>query len=489
MATYDYDLGVIGAGAAGLTVAAGAAQLGAKVLLIEKDGRLGGDCLHYGCVPSKTLIKTARVYHLIRNAGRFGLPEAAIGPVDFRAVAERIRGVIATIQAHDSEERFCGLGARVVYGEPRFVDEHVVDWGEGRASAAKWVLSTGSSPAVPEVEGLAAAGYWTNRDIFSLTALPASLVVLGGGPVAVEMAQAFCRLGSRVTVVQRSGRILSREDADMAEAVRAALAAEGVQFVLGAKVLEVRQSGGVKEVVVEQGGETRVVRGEGLLVAMGRRANVTGLKLENAGVEVGKKGVTVDERLRTSAKHIYAAGDVTGEYQFTHAAGYEGGVVVANAVFRLPRKVDYTWLPWCTYVDPELASIGMNETRAREAGLEVTVVAEEFTGNDRALAEGESAGRLKLVLDGKGHPLGVQIFGLHAGELLGEWSAVLAGGVKLTGLAGAVHAYPTLAEISKRAAGRYLGEKIFSDKVRKILHLLFQTKGRACAPAGEPGKG
>ncbi len=482
MATYDYDLGVIGGGAAGLTVAAGAAQLGARVLLVEKDGRLGGDCLHYGCVPSKTLIKTARVYHLVRNARRYGLPEASVGPVEFRAVAERIRGVIATIQRHDSEERFCGLGVRVAYGEPGFVDEHEVSWGQGRASAAKWVLATGSSPAVPEVPGLREAGYLTNRELFSLGALPASLVVLGGGPIAIEMAQAFCRLGSRVTVVQRSGQILSREDRDMAEAVQAALEGEGVSFLLEASVKEVRRAGGLKEVVVVRAGREEVVRAADILVALGRRANVEGLRLENAGVAVGKKGVTVDARLRTSAKHIFAAGDVTGEHQFTHAAGYEGGVVVANAVFRLPRKADYTWLPWCTYADPELASIGLNESRAHAAGHEIRVVTEEFRGNDRALAEGESAGKLKLVLDEKERPLGVQILGLHAGELLGEWSAVLSGGVKLTGLAGAVHAYPTLAEISKRVAGTYLSDKIFSDKVRKILHLLFQTKGRACGP-------
>jgi pyruvate/2-oxoglutarate dehydrogenase complex dihydrolipoamide dehydrogenase (E3) component len=262
-----------------------------------------------------------------------------------------------------------------------------------------------------------------------------------------------------------------------------------VSFLLETAVKEVRRAGGLKEVVVVRAGREEAVRAADILVALGRRANMEGLRLENAGVAVGKKGVTVDARLRTSARHIFAAGDVTGEHQFTHAAGYEGGVVVANAVFRLPRKADYTWLPWCTYADPELASIGLNESRAHAAGHEVRVVTEEFRGNDRALAEGESGGKLKLVLDEKERPLGVQILGLHAGELLGEWSAVLSGGVKLTSLAGAVHAYPTLSEISKRVDGTYLSDKIFSDKVRKILHLLFQTKGRACGPGEGAGKG
>ncbi|MBU2549760.1 MAG: FAD-dependent oxidoreductase [Proteobacteria bacterium] len=482
---YDFDLGIIGAGAAGLTVAAGAAQLGAKTLLVEKEPRLGGDCLHHGCVPSKTLIKTARVRHLLRRSEAFGLPPVDAGPVDFSRVADRIRQVISTIQAHDSVERFCGLGARVEFGTPVFTDEHAVRLDGRTVSARNWVLATGSSPSVPPVKGLDRTEYLTNKNLFSLPRLPGSMIVLGGGPIAIEMAQAFNRLGTEVTVVQRSGRVLSREDPDMADEVMAVLAGEGVRFRLGASLVEVREAGSMKEVVVrDSDGRESVLRAEQVLAALGRRANTAGLGLEEIGVEVEKGAVKVDNRLRTSHKHIFAAGDVTGAYQFTHAAGYEGGIVVANAVFRLPRRTDYKWLPWCTYTDPELASIGFNETRAREAGLEYSVWEEAFRDNDRGLTEGEAGGRVKMTLDAREKPIGVQILGLHAGDLLTEWVAALNGGLRLATLAAAVHPYPTLGEINKRLAGRLISKKIFSDRVRKGLKLFFHLKGRACELPG-----
>jgi pyruvate/2-oxoglutarate dehydrogenase complex dihydrolipoamide dehydrogenase (E3) component len=483
MPSYDYDLGILGGGAAGLTVAAGAARLGVKTLLVEKEPYLGGDCLHFGCVPSKTLIHTAKVRHLMASAGKFGLPGVDLPPVDFRQVAGRIRSVIAAIQPHDSPERFCSLGAQVEFGSPSFADEHVVDLGGKRISAARWVVATGSSAAVPALPGLADVPYLTNREIFFLDHLPASLLVLGGGPIAVEMAQSFARLGSRVTVLQRSSQIMSREDPDLAAIVQARMEAEGVVFHLGAELVSARRAGDQAEVVFkDSAGRERSVRADKLLVALGRRANLDGLCLDNAGVEHSVRGIVVDSRLRTSQKHIYAAGDVTGEHQFTHAAGYEGGIVVSNAVFKLPRKVDYTWLPHCTYSDPELAGMGLNERAAKKAGIECRAWREEFKTNDRSLAEGCDFGVLKLLVDRKEKPIGVQICGPHAGELLAEWVAVAAGKVKLSTLAGAVHPYPTLAEISKRVAGDLLARKIFSDTVRKGLKLFFDYKGRACTP-------
>ena len=479
MATYDYDLGVIGAGSAGLTVTAGAAQLGVKTLLIEKEPELGGDCLHYGCVPSKTLIRTAEAYHTAKNLAAYGLPAAQVGPVDFSQVRARIRGVIEKILVHDSPERFCKLGAQVEFGEASFVDEHVVDLGGKRISAAKWVVSTGSTASAPPIEGLAETPYITNREIFYLDTLPESLIVLGGGPIAIEMAQAFARLGSKVQVVQRSAQILSKEDKDMADAVQGFLEAEGVTFHTGATTKRVRDAGGMREVVIEQNGAEKTLSAHTLLVALGRKSEVNTLGLDNAGVKLAKRGIEVDARMRTSQDHIYACGDCTGAYQFTHAAGYEGGIVVSNAVFRLPRKADYTWLPWCTYCQPELANIGMNEKRAEAAGLDYEVRVQEFSANDRALAEGEGRGKLKLILS-KGAPVGVQILGPSAGELLAEWSALLNGKVKLSSLAGEVHAYPTLAEINKRVAGDIVGEKIFSDSVKKTLKFFFNYKGRAC---------
>ncbi len=485
MTTYDFDIGIIGGGAAGLTVAAGAAQLGARTLLVEREPRLGGDCLHYGCVPSKTLIRTARVYHTIRQAERFGLPRAETGPVDFKKVAARIQQVINEIQQHDSVERFCSLGARVEFGEASFRDEHAISLNGRTVSARSWVIATGSSPAIPQVPGLAQVSYLTNREIFSLEELPASLIVLGGGPIAVEMAQAFARLGSEVHLVQRSAQILSREDRDMADLAMATLQAEGVVFHLESRLLEVREQNGRKEVVLAQGEATKTVRAAALLVALGRSPNINGLNLEAIGVEAGRSGIPVDRRQRTSHKHIYAAGDVTGRFQFTHAAGYEGGIVVANAVFHLPRRADHTLLPWCTYIDPELASIGMNEKRALDAGITPTVLVEEFADNDRFRTEGGSSGRLKLLLGAGQKPIGVQILGPHAGELIGEWVAALAGKLSLATISGAIHPYPTLVEINKRAVSSFLGNKIFSEKVRKGLTFFFNYKGRACEMADD----
>ena len=481
MANFDYDIGIIGGGAAGLTVASGAAQLGAKSLLVEKEEALGGDCLHYGCVPSKTLIRTAHVYHLMKSAPAFGLPAVDPPPVDYARVAGRIRSVIDTIQEHDSEERFCSLGAKVRFGSPQFVDDHAVQLDGETVSAKNWVIATGSSAAVPPIEGLDNTPYITNREIFSLDRLPESLLILGGGPIGIEMAQAFSRLGTKVSVIERADQVLGKEDPDMAEAVSEALRAEGVAFHLNTAVTAARDLGAEREVTLrDAAGRTSTLKGELLLVALGRRPNIDDLALDKAGVEAGRGGIVVDNRMRTSRKHIYAAGDCNGGYQFTHAAGYEGGIVVSNAIIHLPRKADYTWMPWCTYTDPELASIGMNEKTARDAGIEPKIFTEPFENNDRSLAEAERVGRIKLVLDEKEKPLGVQIFGPQAGELIGEWVAALAGNVKLSTLAGAVHPYPTIGEINKKVVGNVFSPKIFSDTVKKGLKFFFNLKGRAC---------
>ncbi len=481
MTSYDYDIGIIGGGAAGLTVASGAARLGAKTLLVEKENALGGDCLHYGCVPSKTLIRTARVRHLMAHPADFGLPPMPLPPVDFREVAKRIQAVIATIQQHDSAERFCSLGARVLFGQAEFSDAHTIRL-NGKTHAAKyWVIASGSSAAVPPIEGLQRTPYITNREIFALDHLPASMIVLGAGPIGIEMSQAFSRLGTRVTVVDMAGQILGKEDRDMAGGVMAVLQAEGVVFHLNSAVVSTRDLGNQREVLIKAAdGQQAALRAEALLVAIGRVPNTGGLGLDKIGVKFDRSGVQVDNRLRTSLKHIYAAGDVIGGLQFTHAAGYEGGIVVSNAVFHLPRKVDYTWLPWCTYTDPELASIGMNEKAAVAAGIDYTRWEEPFADNDRSLAEGQGVGKIKMILDGKQKPIGVQILGPHAGELLNEWVAALNGKVKLSTLASAVHPYPTLGEISRKVVGSYFSPKIFSPTVKKSLKLFFHLKGRAC---------
>jgi pyruvate/2-oxoglutarate dehydrogenase complex dihydrolipoamide dehydrogenase (E3) component len=478
---FDFDIGIIGGGAAGLTVASGSAQLGAKTLLVEKEKELGGDCLHYGCVPSKTLIKSAHVYHLMKHAADYGLPSVEVPAVDFSRVSDRIRGVIATIQKHDSQERFCGLGAQVTFGDATFVDEHSIDLDGKRYSAKNWVIATGSSPVAPPIPGLADTPHLTNKEIFYLDHLPTSMIVLGAGPIGIEMSQAFNRFGTKVVVVDRADQILIKEDRDMADTVKEVLSAEGVRFYLEAAIESVKDLGDRKQVLItDSEGKSVKLNAEAILVAMGRGANTQGLGLESIGVDFNRTGIKVDHRLRTSRKHIFAAGDVNGGFQFTHAAGYEGGIVVSNAIFRLPRKVDYTFLPWCTYTEPELASIGMNEKSAADAGIETRVWEEEFKDNDRSLAEGQKTGRIKLIVDSKEKPIGVQIVGPRAGDLVSEWVATLNGKVKLSTIAGAIHPYPTIGEINKKVVGSLFAPKIFSEKVQKGLKFIFNLKGRAC---------
>ncbi|MDD5760058.1 MAG: FAD-dependent oxidoreductase [Desulfobulbaceae bacterium] len=481
MTYYDYDIGIIGGGAAGLTVASGAAQLGAKTLLIEKEAALGGDCLHYGCVPSKTLIKTAHVYHLMKTGPAFGLPAITPPPVDFKHISTRIKSVIGTIQKHDSVERFCQLGAKVEFGTPQFTDEHAIRLAGKSISARTWLIATGSSSTIPPVDGLDKTPYLTNRDIFSLDKLPNSMISLGAGPIAIEMAQAFGRLGTEVTVIQRSGQILSKEDKDLADIVQHVLEEEGICFQMNASVVNTRDLGHERQVVIQKStGETVTLRAEAVFVAMGRTPNTAGLGLEKIDIPFNQQGVMVNKYLKTSHSHIYAAGDVIGGYQFTHVAGYEGGVVLSNAIFHLPKRVNYTHVPWCTYTHPELASIGMNEKRAKSAGIDYSVWSEEFASNDRGLAEGDAVGRIKLLLDHKEKPIGVQILGAHAGDLLSEWVAIMSGGLGLSKIASAIHPYPTLGEINKKVVGSIFSKKIFSATVRKGLKFFFNFKGRTC---------
>ena len=481
MTDYDYDIGIIGGGAGGLTVAAGAAQLGARTILIEKEKELGGDCLHFGCVPSKTLIKSAHVYHLMKNAKKFGLPQVSPPPVNFRNISARIKSVISTIQQHDSEERFCSLGARVEFGQPYFTDAHAVRLNGNTHTAKNWIIASGSSADIPPIKGLDKTPFITNREIFYLDQLPKSMIVMGAGPVGIEMAQAFNRFGTAVTVVGRAPQILPKDDPDLTDEVMDILSAEGVKFYTSYSIEAVSDLGHQRQVTLKgKTGNTLSLKAQMLLVALGRAANVEGLGLDTIGIEHDRHGIKVDQRMRTNHKHIYAVGDVNGGFQFTHAAGYEGGIVISNAIFRLPRKADYTYMPWCTYTDPPLGNIGMTEKMARTAGVNYTVWTEEFKGNDRSQAEGEKKGKIKMILNEKEKPIGVQILGSHAGDLLAEWVAVLNGKVKLATLAAAVHPYPTIGEINKRVAGNFFSPKIFSKKMQKGLKFFFHLKGRAC---------
>jgi pyruvate/2-oxoglutarate dehydrogenase complex dihydrolipoamide dehydrogenase (E3) component len=389
--------------------------------------------------------------------------------------------VIKDIQHHDSVERFCGLGAQVEFGHPNFTDEHAIRLNGKNYTAKVWVIASGSSAFIPPIKGLEKTPYITNREIFYLDHLPKSMIILGAGPIGVEMSQAFNRLGTVVTVVDMAPQILPKDDQDLADTVMETLSSEGVKFYLNHTIETVSDLGKERKVTIKhKDGSTVSLVADTLLIALGRIANVEELGLEAIGVEHDRRGIKVDQRMRTNHKHIYAVGDVNGGFQFTHTAGYEGGIVVSNAIFRLPRKADYTYLPWCTFTDPPLGNIGMNEAMAKAAGMGYTVWTEEFKDNDRSVAEGQKNGKIRMLLNEKEKPIGVQILGAHAGDLLAEWVAVLNGKVKLSTLAAAVHPYPTVGEINKRVAGKFLSPKIFSEKVQKGLKFFFQLKGRAC---------
>ncbi len=467
MARMDTDICIIGAGSAGLSVASGAVQMGARVVLIEQ-GEMGGDCLNAGCVPSKALIAAARHAHAMRSGAAFGI--APVEPeVDFAAVKDHVARVIATIAPVDSQARFEGLGVRVIRAHARFTDPGTVEAGGQRIRARRFVIATGSRPLVPDIPGLDAVPYLTNETIFVQRERPDHLLIVGGGPIGMEMAQAHRRLGCRVTVIERT-RAFGKDDPETAAIVLATLRAEGVEVLEDAPVARIGGSAGA--VVVEiQGG--RRVTGTHLLLAVGRRVVLGDMGLDAAEVDHTEKGVTVDAHLRSSNRRVYAAGDAAGGLQFTHVASYHASLLVRQLVLALPASVSRAHIPWATYTDPELAQVGPTEAQAHKtwgSRLEVQRVA--FEHNDRAQAERRTDGLLKLmVVDGR--PIGASIAGAHAGELIGLWAMAIAARVKLSGVSGTVLPYPTLNEVSKRAAGAHFTPMLFeSPLVKRIVGLI-----------------
>jgi pyruvate/2-oxoglutarate dehydrogenase complex dihydrolipoamide dehydrogenase (E3) component len=469
MSTDRQDLVVIGGGAGGLVVASGAAQLGLKVTLIEKEPRLGGDCLHYGCVPSKSLIHAARVASLQRRGAEFGL--ASFDTVaDLGKVNGYVQRVIAHIQQHDDPERLRAYGCNVIFGAPRFVDAHTLAINGQTLRGRRFVIATGSRPAIPAIEGLADTGYITHLDLFSLTALPPRLAVLGGGPIGIELAQAMARLGSRVTLVELAGQILAREDPEIVALLRARLEAEGVTIHTNTAIRRVTRDGGTKRVEGRHAHDERpfsLVVDE-ILVATGRRPNVEGVGLEAAGVKYTARGIGADRRMRTSARHIYACGDVCGPYPYTHMAEYQAGIVIANAVFRLPKRADYRVVPWVTFTDPELARVGLTESEALAQGRTPTLLRFPFKDVDRALIESETDGIVKLVVH-KGRILGASILGPHAGELLHEIVLAMKLGARIGSLSSMIHAYPTLSQALRRAVNTGYAPRLFSPAARRLV--------------------
>ena len=469
MAQQSFDLAIIGGGSGGLSVAAGAAQLGAKVALIEKS-KMGGDCLNYGCVPSKALIAAGEAAEAVRTAGRFGVnghePE-----IDFAKVHAHIQGVIAAIAPHDSVERFRKLGCTVIEAAGKFVGPTELEAGGQRLTARRFVVATGSAPFVPPISGIKDVKTYSNETIFDLTEAPGHLIVVGGGPIGIEMAQAHRRLGCKVTVIEAFS-IMPKDDPEAVAIVRERLFAEGLEVIEGAKVEGVSQDGNGVAVSVSRNGKSQTVTGTHLLVAAGRRPRVNDLGLDAAGVDFSPKGIEVDARLRSTNKRIFAIGDVAGGYQFTHMAGYHAGIVVRNALFNIPAKVDYKAVPWVTYTDPELAQVGKLLTEAQKTDAAATATVWQLTENDRAQAERATEGFIKVVTSGRGRIIGATIVGRHAGELILPWVLAVQKSMTMRDMTGIIAPYPTLSEVSKRVAGAYFTPTLFSERTRAVVRFM-----------------
>lgn len=458
--SFDRNLIVIGAGAAGLVSSYIAAAVKAKVTLIEKHA-MGGDCLNTGCVPSKALIRSAKYAGHLRRAEEFGFTGVS-GRPDFAKVMARVHDTVKAIEPNDSIERYTGLGVECIQGEARFIDPWTVEVNGQRLTARGIVIATGARPFVPPIPGLAEAGYLTSDTLWDLTELPQRLIVLGGGPIGCELTQAFARLGSQVTQVEMLPRLMSREDADVSALVEARFKAEGVDVRVNTKAVRVEQDGRDKRLVVEHEGAEQAIAFDQILVAVGRSARLTGFGLEEIGVKTGRT-VEVNEFLQTNFPHIFACGDVAGPYQFTHTASHMAWYAAVNSLFAPllmlrggPFKVDYSVIPWATFTEPEVARVGLSETEAREKGIPFEVARYALEELDRAIADGEAHGFIKvLTVPGKDKILGVTLVGEHAGDLIAEYVLAMKQGIGLNKLLGTIHIYPTLAEANKYVAGQW----------------------------------
>lgn len=472
-----YDLIVIGGGSAGLVAAGGAASLGARVALIEKNA-LGGDCLYTGCVPSKTLIKSARFAHQLKRAADFGFQISNYGFQNrsFSSITDRVRSVIEIIEHHDAPEVFEAMGAEIIFGSPHFLNSNEIEIAlknsaeTKKLKAKRFCIATGSRPFVPPIEGLSETGFITNEEVFQLKELPESLIVLGAGAIGLELGQSFARFGAKVIVVEMADRVLIKEDAEISDAMEKTLRGEDIEILLETKAVRARKdANGEKILVVESGGREFEIAAAEILVAVGRQPNIEGLNLEKAGVEYDKKQIKTDGNLRTSAKNIFAAGDVTGHFQFTHTADYEAQIVIQNAFVPFPfkKKTDFRVVPWATFTEPEVARVGLTETEAKEKfGSKIKIYKVQFTENDRAQTESEAQGFAKIILY-KNKIVGAHIVGAHAGELIHEFVLAITHNLSLAALNKAIHVYPTFSKITQAAATEQTLETLKSPLVRK----------------------
>jgi pyruvate/2-oxoglutarate dehydrogenase complex dihydrolipoamide dehydrogenase (E3) component len=463
------DICIIGAGSGGLAVAAGAAQLGARTVLVER-AKMGGECLNSGCVPSKALLAAGRMAARAADGPAFGVEFGAVR-IDAARVHAHVQGVIAAIAPFDSVERFESLGVTVIRASARFVGPAEIEAGDTRIKARRFVIATGSLPQVPPIAGLAEAPYLTNETIFDLDVAPAHLIVIGGGPLGVEMAEAHRRLGSRVTLLEVRS-ILARDDAELVGVIRSRLTAAGVSVREGVEIGAVDAGkAGLAVTWTENGTESRV-EGSHLLVATGRRPAVDGLELSAAGITLSEQGIAVDARLRTHNRRVFAIGDVIGGNRFTHVAGYQAGIVIRNALFRIPSRADSRCIPRVTYTDPELAQVGITEAEAAAARLAFRVLRWSYRDNDRAQAEHVTDGLVKVIVGPRGHILGAGIVGAAAGELIQVWVLAISRRLTIGSIATMIVPYPTLGEISKRAAGTFFTPALFGKRSRWLVRFL-----------------
>jgi len=441
--------------------------MGADVVLLEGH-KMGGDCLNYGCVPSKSLIASAKAAYGQAHTSAFGVADQ-VPQVDYAAAMEHVAEVVASIAPMDSQERFEGFGVRVIREFGAFISPTQVKAGDHMITARRVVIASGSSPLVPPIPGLSNVPFVTNETLFDQRGKPDHLLIIGGGPIGMEMAQAHVRLGCKVTVIEGQ-RALGKDDPELAKVVLDSLRDEGVEIAEGAMVSAVRGQGGAIEVATQTGS---TFKGSHLLMAVGRKANTDSLNLAAAGIETSRSGIQVDDQLRTSNKKVYAIGDVAGGMQFTHVAGYQAGVIIRSALFGLPSKAKTSHIPWVTYTDPELAQVGLTELQARDIhGVKLEVVRFDYHHNDRALAERQTKGFIKVMVV-KGRPVGASIVGHQAGELITTWSLALANGLKMGQIAAMVAPYPTIGEINKRVAGAYFSPRLFdSQNVKRAVRFV-----------------
>ncbi|MBI3580485.1 MAG: FAD-dependent oxidoreductase [Nitrospinae bacterium] len=468
MGGYDYDLIILGGGAAGFVAAKVARGFGKSVAMVEK-GRLGGECTNFGCIPSKTLIRAARAVHEVRNIERFGLRVEGPVVLDTKNVMRHVRSTVQKVYDTHLPASFEALGINLYFGAPRFLDNHRVQVGEKTFSGGKFILATGASPSVPPITGINDVPFLTNNTIFGMEELPGSLIVLGGGPIGVELASAFNRLGVKTTVVEALDSILFREDRELAGMLAQRLRSEGLQILTSAKVVRASNKSGSISITLEGGGTKELVA-EALLVASGRRPNTEGLDLEKAGVRHDAGGVVVNDGLQTSAKNIYACGDVTGPYRFSHMSEYQAVIACRNAFLPFKKRVDYTNVIWATFTDPELAHAGLTEEEARALhGDAVRVLRHEYGNSDKARTESEEFGRSKIILDGRGNVLGAHILGANASDVIHEVQLARQFDIPFSRIWEAVHIYPSYADVIRNPSKYYYGDELRKKFLVRLL--------------------